>query len=466
MEMAVRRDLLKSLAAAAIGTGFSGPAAARSSAIEIEKSKPLPSVDGRALINFPRAYDVLEMEGVDGLIAVNWLNVYYLSSTITVGTKFRSDFPSFATFPRDPAQPRFLVSSVTQGWDYANRPGHELPEIMPYSRVRNWQEYINADAEKMAVRPEPTGSGWHINPDLVDTPKEKGWLAAQTKYSEIAEPGKAWALAKALKESGLDRGVIAIDDINIKYMLEKIGAADNITFVPGSNIFRKIRHVKSTTEVELMRIGGSRNAKAALAAIRKFEVGMRYEDIERLFRTECAARGNETSFIIAGVSVGLLPHAEIVPSEAILVDAVSHFRQYHGDFARTVCAGEPTKEILRRAKANQVGRNEIFEKLKPGMKYSEIRKLGFEAMIKAGMPREAIIVNPHSVGLEHDDDPFRDDVPFPVRQDVELKPGMCVTIDLPYIEAGWGAGHNEDLILITETGYEPLHTEENPLVLI
>ncbi len=41
---------------------------------------------------------------------------------------------------------------------------------------------------------------------------------------------------------------------------------------------------------------------------------------------------------------------------------------------------------------------------------------------------------------------------------------MTITIDLPYIEVGWGAGHNEDLILITETGYQALHTEEDPLV--
>ena len=29
---------------------------------------------------------------------------------------------------------------------------------------------------------------------------------------------------------------------------------------------------------------------------------------------------------------------------------------------------------------------------------------------------------------------------------------------------GLTAGHNEDLILITETGYQTLHTDEDPLV--
>lgn len=467
--MVQRREIIKGLAAGTIGaaaTTFAGATTANAETVDIVKAESFPQIDGKALVNYPRAYEVMEQEGVDGLIALNFMNVYYLTSTVTIFTKFRADFASFATFPRDTDQPRYLIGTVPQGWDFANRAGDELPELMPYSGVANWQEYVDAGPEQLAIKPEAHRGGWNINPDLLDTPRERGWAAAQEKYLAMAEPGQAWALAEALRASGLDRGTIAVDDMRIKYLLESIGAADKITFVPGANIFRKIRSIKSPVEIELMRIAGQKNAAAALATMRSFEVGMRFEDIERRFMTECAARGNTTSFIIAGVSVGLLPHGEIRPGEAFLVDAVSHFRQYHGDFARTVVAGDPTKEILRRAKANQVGRDAIFEKLRPGYKYSEIRKFGFEAMVKAGMPAEAIIINPHSVGLEHGDDPVRDDTPFPVPADIELRPGMTITVDLPYIEAGWGAGHNEDLLLITETGFELLNTEEDPLVVV
>jgi hypothetical protein len=101
--------------------------------IEIVKAESFPHVDGKALINFERAYDVMEEEGIDGLIALNWLNVYYLTSTVAIGMKFRSDFASFATFPRDRDQPRHFVGLVPEGWDMANRSGDELPELMPFS---------------------------------------------------------------------------------------------------------------------------------------------------------------------------------------------------------------------------------------------------------------------------------------------------------------------------------------------
>ncbi len=122
--------------------------------------------------------------------------------------------------------------------------------------------------------------------------------------------------------------------------------------------------------------------------------------------------------------------------------------------------------MAARTRAKQIGREAAFEMVKPGVKYSEIRTVGFDAMKKAGMPEEAIIVNPHSVGLQHTDQPYRDNLPYPIAPDIELQPGMTITIDLPYIEVGWGAGHNEDLILITETGYEILNTDEEPLVVV
>ena len=465
--MVNRRDVLKGFAAGAVsavtGCSLEGPVA-DASLVDIVKAESFPSVDGKPVINKPRAYQVLEEENIDGLIALNPVNVYYLTNTWSIGAKMRRQYPALATFARDPSQPSFLITTTSHLWDVSNRRS-EVPEVMPYTGPANWEDYIGADAEQMKIEPQARERGYAFNADAELSPREQGWADIQAKYSSVA-PSEHWALARALKESGLAKGRLAIDDTRIRDLLEMIGAADDITFVPGDNIFRKIRYIKSPVEIDLMRIGGQKNAAAALATIRAIEEGMKFEDIERRFMTEAAAHGNQISFIIAGITLGLLPHEEVKRGQAILVDAVSHFRQYHGDFARTVVAGDPPKDVADRNRANQIGREAAFEIVKPGVKYSEIRAIGFDAMKKAGMPEEAIIVNPHSVGLQHTDQPYRDDVPYPVAPDIELAPGMTITIDLPYIEVGWGAGHNEDLILITETGYEILNTEEEPLVVV
>ena len=463
-----RRDVLKGFAAGSVGavTGCSleGPVA-NASQVDIVKAEKFPSVDGRPLINKPRAYQVLEEENIDGLIALDPVNVYYLTNTWSIGAKMRRQYPALATFARNPNQPSFLITNTSQLWDVSNRRS-EVPEVMPYTGPANWEDYIGADAQQMKIEPEARERGYFFSSDAQLSPREQGWADIQAQYHPNAAPSEHWALARALKESGLSKGRLAVDDMRIRDLLETIGAADDITFVPGDNIFRKIRYIKSSAEIDLMRIAGQKNAAAALATMRSVEEGMTFEDIERKFMTEAASHGNQMAFIIAGITLGLLPHEEVKRGQAILVDAVSHFRQYHGDFARTLVVGDPPKDVADRNRANQIGREAAFEIVKPGVKYSEIRAVGFDAMKKAGMPEEAIIVNPHSVGLQHTDQPYRDNLPYPVAPDIELAPGMTITIDLPYIEVGWGAGHNEDLILITETGFEILNTEEDPLVVV
>jgi Xaa-Pro aminopeptidase len=88
-------------------------------------------------------------------------------------------------------------------------------------------------------------------------------------------------------------------------------------------------------------------------------------------------------------------------------------------------------------------------------------------MIKAGMPESNIpVISLHSVGLQHGDDPSRFDVPFKAAANHVLEENMTVTLDLPYLEVGSVAGHNEDLLRITKTGFELLNDPGEPMVIV
>jgi Xaa-Pro aminopeptidase len=248
-------------------------------------------------------------------------------------------------------------------------------------------------------------------------------------------------------------------------MLDDIGFT-GVTFVPADDVFKLIRMVKTAPEIDLMRIAGHNNEAAAMAAMRRMQPGMRFADFENLFRQECADRGSMMTSIILGMPGGMTPDEEAVRSKPYIVDAVSTFGEYSGDFARTLVLGEPTKEILFRAKANRMAREAVFEIIKPGVPFATLRDVAFNTMVKAGIPAQLVFVTPHSVGLSHSDQPFRlagfDDKPI---QHV-LEENMVLTIDLPYIEVGWGGGHNEDLFRVTRTGYEALNPESDPLVVV
>ena len=128
--------------------------------------------------------------------------------------------------------------------------------------------------------------------------------------------------------------------------------------------------------------------------------------------------------------------------------------------------GDPSKEIEVRRRANQLAREAVFDAIKPGVTYSTLRTIGFDTMVKNGMPDYAAFVTPHSVGLQHDDNPFRLSE-FGVESfDHVLEENMTLTVDLPYLEVGYGCGHNEDLFRVTKTGYEPMNTEEDPFIIL
>ncbi len=463
-----RRDLLQGAAVGALaasGVGLAPRAeAARAHRLTVSDQFNYPGISGKLPVNRPRASAVMEEHGLDGLVALNPINVYYLANTLPVMTKFRSDIGALATIARDARAPSYVITSTAQSWDLVNG-DREVPELIAVSGVGNWQDYANLDPEKMKIEPKATVGGYAVRQGVPLTAREQRWVDAQRKYNTNAAGTPTWGLVRALRQSGLEKARIGVDDMRIKLMLDEVGFT-GVTCVPAASIFRKIRMVKSEPELALMRVAGRNNATAAMNTIKAIVPGMRFDQVERLFQAECAALGSEMTSFLAGVTIGLFPDGQAVRGKPFLIDAVSHFRQYHGDFSRTVCLGEPPRDVLARAQANKNGRDAVFAAVKAGVKFSELRRIAREAEVKSGMPNDIIIVNPHSLGLEHGDNPARMDGPYTPLIDTVLEENMVITIDLPYIEVGWGAGHHEDMIRVTRNGYEPMHPEGDPLVVV
>jgi len=432
---------------------------------------PLDKVDdgtgllSNPLINRAQALSVMEEYDLAGMIALNPLNVFYLTNTRSIGVPMQFEYPSFATIARNKDLQTFLITLSPQMWDIA-RDVHWSPDVIYYSGVRNSRDYMGPNAKPLSIEPEAYAGRRFAVRDGVDlTPRERAWKDTQTNLQP--EPSPEWAIAKALKESGIVKGRVAVDDMRIARLLNRINANKDIEFVDGDNYFRHIRVIKSPVEVELMRITARRNAEAALATARSIERGMTFGDIQQTFLVEAAARGNKATFLIAGTSpLGDFPNDVVEPGVPFLMDAVSEFHGYHGDYARALVLGEPSKEYLDRVKAQCVAREAALEVVRPGTMYSKIRQVAMTAYEKAGGTPGTLSVTPHSVGLQHTDQPLDISNPWRGGIDIEMKKGMTITIDFPCIEIGFGSGSNEDLLLVTDDGYELLNSPDNPLIIL
>lgn len=427
-------------------------------------SVPKPEIDGKLLVNRPRAQEVLERFGFVGMIAMNPINVYYLTNVTTIGVKFLSQNTGMATYAADPQAPIYLVAGSSSAWDIANG-DRETAELMPYGFGGGSGEIVR-DPNGVPIEPANGRSRkYHVRDDVDLTPREQRWQVAQDKHADNLAGSSAWALARALKAQGITKGKIAVDDMRVADVLAQTDLVD-VECVEGYGIFQLIRMVKTEQELAYQRIGGWNNGDACIATIRAIEAGMTHEDVVDVFRFECAKRGNTMDSFIAGFPGGGFPDGVMVPGKPFLVDAVSNYKGYMGDTARTFILGDPSKEVEARRRANQLAREAVFDAIKPGVTYSTLRQIGFDTMVKAGMPEHAVFVTPHSVGLQHDDNPFRLSQVGIDRFDHVLEENMVLTVDLPYLEVGYGCGHNEDLFRVTATGYEALNTEEDPFIIL
>ena len=84
-----RREVLKGIGVTAVSgavlSGVPAEAAVQSKSVPLSDLYKYPGVTGRIPVNRPRAYAVMEEMEVDGLIALDPINVFYLTNTITVG---------------------------------------------------------------------------------------------------------------------------------------------------------------------------------------------------------------------------------------------------------------------------------------------------------------------------------------------------------------------------------------------
>ena len=418
-------------------------------------------VDRHCLINFERAYDVMNEHNVDGIVALNPLNMFYLGNHLGYKSKMGSQYPGFAIMSRNEKKPVLLVLSVVDQWHIANQE-RDYPDIIAYTGPVNWYKY---QGKPERWKQTPTAAGgiqWVIYSDTLSA-RESGWLAMDESQTGKYSASSGWGLVEALRESGLSQARIAVDDMRIANVLGQLGMED-VRCVDGDNLFRKIRMLKSPVEIKFMRVAAIANQTAIHNTLKQVLPGATASDIEYIFRIESAKLGAEMEFFSVG-TYGGLRNGEIVKSEPLMIDGVSKINNYCGDYGRTFVYGSPSLRVEQRVTQLDAARQAVFDMLKPGVRYSDIQAVAKKAMAGRGLPSDVIArATPHSVGMTHTDEALRDGLPFAVKDDLMLHEGMVITVDLPCYELGRGSTHLEDVTLITRDGCEILATADSPII--
>jgi Xaa-Pro aminopeptidase len=406
------------------------------------------------LINTPRAREVLDKHKLDGLIAASAVNVYYLTDYWGPFMNMLRPFYNYALFPRQENALAALIGSAVEFQRLHEDPSATwVPNVCAYSHPTTFDRRdFDPDTEDPEAVQE--GLAWPVRHATL-TPADRAFIARSDAYKGKYTVNALYALKKAIKDAGLERGTLACDDPRVITWLRHIGLK-HVEGVEGTQVFREIRMIKSEPELAIIRKAAAMNEIAVEAAIASLHVGQAQEELEIIFNTELAKRGGKGRYLSTGTRGQR--KARVAKDQLITFDGLAEYKHYCADMGRTAICGTPTDEMLLRARAMKVGCDIAYGMIKPGVTGRAVTEAVIDGMKKAGFPG-FVICTPHSVGLEHTDHPLPIGPELPGSQGpFTFLENMVFTIDMPYYEIGWGNMHLEDLIRVTATGIEPLNS--------
>lgn len=410
-------------------------------------------------MNRAQAIKIMDQLGLDALILGSGINVYHATGYWPLTDRMGHAPSTFAVVTRRDDQPLAVVLSAFTYY-------YQLADV---HRDQDYPAYIyTAPTGEMDDNGEPLAAPVTVFRDRKEVPLDRieanrSSLAYTAEQDVGAWAGAKYAMAKALKDAGLNKAKIAVDHPTVRKLLED--AAPDASLTDADTALRRIRPIKSDIEIELMRRSSHANTEAALAAVKTVRAGATYQELRAEFYAEAARRGNRGVFLVIDRVSSDLYDAPFEDGQAFLIDAVSENQGYHGDYGRTVFIGEPSKAMAKATAAMGQSWTEVQHALKPGMRFSDIMALGKATLKKMGVDY-TISFTPHSVGLYHTDHVGMAGAAA-FREDPVLEKGMIISVDCPLLEAGvGGSAHLEDLTLITEDGSEPIHDVGNQTILV
>ncbi|MFB3819455.1 MAG: M24 family metallopeptidase [Candidatus Methylomirabilales bacterium] len=400
------------------------------------------------LLNRDRAEGIMRERGLDGLIATTPENVIYLSNDDSDRLFFFLNMPIAALLPRDGLAPCLIV------------PGTELPYL---AGAPSWIEDVRAFGTFYVTQ----GAARPLN-------------ALEERLVRLMERPRAASLVEALAAAVGDRGLegahLGLDEVNLtprtRAALE--AALPRARFTDAFEVFREIRMVKTAEELGRLRQAARINQAALHAVLAAARPGATDADLRATYfktvtelggvpRMWGSSAGPRSSCFF---SVGQEP---LQPGDLIRLDVGCRYQHYFADMARTAVVGEATAEQRRCHAAIRAGVQAACERVRPGVKVSELYDVCMATIRRSGLPDFARHHCGHSIGLELYEPPMvvgggRTSDIFAGGPDRALEPGMLLSIEAPLYHLGFGGMNVEDSLLVTAAGAEWLTSMERELV--
>lgn len=266
-----------------------------------------------------------------------------------------------------------------------------------------------------------------------------------------------------IKELKIKKLGFESDHVSYQVFLKIKEATENVELIPKSGWVEEKRKIKSKEEIDLITKAANITDKAFSIIINEMKTGMKERDIaNRLDFIMRDLGADKISFdtIIASGVMSSMPHATvsekvIQSGDIIKIDFGSVVDGYHSDMTRMIVIGKSTDKQKNIFNIVLEAQMKALNAVKPGVKCKILDKIARDFITEKGYGENFLHGLGHGVGLNIHEAPFI----MKESEDI-LKKGMVFTIEPGIYIKNFGGVRIEDLVLVTDDGYEILSKTE------
>ena len=228
-----------------------------------------------------------------------------------------------------------------------------------------------------------------------------------------------------------------------------------------AEVMWKARIKKSPREIEYLHIAGRATDAGYLAALEVAREGISEEELSDAIAVGMIRGGADwPAFLVvqSGTSRYDMMNPPASPRRAakgdmVIFDIGAMYRGYWGDMTRGFFIGEPTKRQREFYAAEQAIFTRTRDAVRPGISIEEIDKVAEETTIELGYKDYMWHRTGHAIGIDVHELPS-----VAAGDKTVLEPGMVFTIEPGIYDFSVGAFRIEDVVVVTERGYESFNT--------
>lgn len=298
---------------------------------------------------------------------------------------------------------------------------------------------------------------------LISDPRYSTQLADECPDLQllIREPGTQMlpTVVETVTNASLERLGVEASSMTVGSYQKLDDELPSTDLVSTAGLVEELRVIKDKHEIDETR-------RACLQARRAFEViraGLTPDMSEKQVAADLEYQARRFGAVglsftpIVGVGPqSALPHATpsdklIGSDEFVLIDWGANSGLYMSDLTRVLVTGKAPAKLKKIYEITLKAQMAAINAIRPGKKCQEIDAVARKIITKAGFGKQFGHGLGHGTGQEIHEAPR-----LAPNQDVELRPGMIVTVEPGIYLPGFGGVRIEDDILVTKTGHEVL----------